>query len=88
MIFSCFLDKMLGICKNFVWKVNFEIFVSIININSQRIFGTIPDCVGMRYLSVNGYENRTNDVIYCRPLVENEIKSTVIYFGGDIQVCF
>ncbi|XP_044262603.1 UPF0565 protein C2orf69 homolog isoform X2 [Tribolium madens] len=39
----------------------------------------------MRYLSVNGYENRTNDVIYTQPLQKTGIKSAVIYFGGDIQ---
>lgn len=47
----------------------------------------------IRLSSVQGYETRTNDVIYCPPLEKayiregKELQNTaIVYFGGDIQV--
>ena len=62
-----------------------------------HIFGFVPDCtrVGMideekagpvRLLGVAGYQDRSNDVVYCGPRLQNEGQDTVVYFGGDIQV--
>lgn len=43
--------------------------------------------------SVQGYESRTNDIIYCPPLEKVYVKEgkelqnqAIVYFGGDIQV--
>lgn len=47
----------------------------------------------IRLSSVQGYETRTNDIIYCPPLEKVYIKEgkelqnhAIVYFGGDIQV--
>lgn len=38
-------------------------------------------------LVLKGYEDRTNDVLYAPPnLLSNDLRTMVIYFGGDIQV--
>jgi hypothetical protein len=39
----------------------------------------------LKLLSVSGYENRSNDLLYCAPRLQND-RQTVVYFGGDIQV--
>lgn len=44
-----------------------------------------------RIFSVAGFQNRTNDIVYCPPIVrqqnQNVDESTaVVYFGGDVQV--
>lgn len=43
--------------------------------------------------TVQGYETRTNDIIYCPPLERVYVKDgkelqnhAIVYFGGDIQV--
>lgn len=48
----------------------------------------------IRLSSVQGYETRTNDIIYCPPLEKVYIRDgkdlqnhAIVYFGGDIQVC-
>ncbi|KAJ3621008.1 hypothetical protein MTP99_003189 [Tenebrio molitor] len=38
----------------------------------------------LKLLSVSGYENRSNDLLYCAPRLQND-RQTVVYFGGDIQ---
>ncbi|KAL5285228.1 C2orf69 family protein [Megaselia abdita] len=43
-----------------------------------------------RLFAVSGFQNRTNDIVYCPPIIkninENEDDSTaIIYFGGDVQ---
>lgn len=47
----------------------------------------------IRMSSVQGYETRTNDIIYCPPLEKVYVKEgkdlqnhAIVYFGGDIQV--
>lgn len=47
----------------------------------------------IRLSSVQGYETRTNDIIYCPPLEKAYVRdgkdlqnTAVVYFGGDIQV--
>lgn len=47
----------------------------------------------IRLSSVQGYETRTNDIIYCPPLERVYIRDgkdlqnhAIVYFGGDIQV--
>ncbi|XP_063912889.1 mitochondrial protein C2orf69 homolog isoform X2 [Zophobas morio] len=39
----------------------------------------------VRLLGVAGYQDRSNDVVYCGPRLQNEGQDTVVYFGGDIQ---
>lgn len=41
-----------------------------------------------RLCAVTGFQNRTNDIVYCPPLIRgNDEESTaVVYFGGDVQV--
>ncbi|XP_055373768.1 mitochondrial protein C2orf69 homolog [Condylostylus longicornis] len=43
-----------------------------------------------RIFAVNGFQNRTNDIVYCPPILrqlnQNEEESTaIVYFGGDVQ---
>lgn len=38
----------------------------------------------LRLCGVVGYEGRCNDIVYCRPTMEN-VSSTVVFFGGDVQ---
>lgn len=40
----------------------------------------------IRFSSVLGHDERRNDVIYCHPAVRSEKQSTVVFFGGDMQV--
>lgn len=43
----------------------------------------------IRLNSIKGYSNRTNNVIYCPPLIKtapDEVPTAVVYFGGDVQV--
>ena len=47
----------------------------------------------IRLSSVQGYETRTNDIIYCPPLEKAYVRegkdlqnTAIVYFGGDIQV--
>lgn len=47
----------------------------------------------IRLSAVQGYETRTNDIIYCPPLEKVYVKEgkelqnhAIVYFGGDIQV--
>ena len=46
-----------------------------------------------RIFAVGGFQNRTNDIVYCPPIIRQqnhtEDESTaVVYFGGDVQVIF
>lgn len=44
-------------------------------------------CLGpLRLLNIPGFEQRTNDVIYCYPLKSSENTDVVVFFGGDVQV--
>lgn len=43
----------------------------------------------VRLENVAGFQARSNDVVYCPPLLkpgENEEPTVVVYFGGDVQV--
>lgn len=40
----------------------------------------------LRFCGVPGFEGRQNDVIYCHPVVQTDKQSTVVFFGGDMQV--
>lgn len=40
----------------------------------------------VRFCGVPGYEGRQNDVVYCHPVSRAEKQSTVVFFGGDMQV--
>lgn len=52
----------------------------------------IPNGGPIRLNGVKGYSTRTNNVIYCPPLIrssnnkEDGPGSAVVYFGGDVQV--
>lgn len=39
-----------------------------------------------RFCGVTGYDGRTNDLVYCYPSNQAKEQSTVVYFGGDMQV--
>lgn len=47
-----------------------------------------------RIFSVAGFQNRTNDIVYCPPIIRQqqstqnveEDSTAVVYFGGDVQV--
>lgn len=41
-----------------------------------------------RICNVSGYDGRKNDVVYCHPLIQNERQTTIVFFGGDVQVGF
>lgn len=43
----------------------------------------------IRLNAIKGYPPRTNNVIYCPPLVKSpkdQVPGAVVYFGGDVQV--
>lgn len=40
----------------------------------------------IRLCSILGYDDRVNDIIFCPPAIQSDEHSTVIYFGGDVQV--
>lgn len=40
----------------------------------------------LRLLKVPGFEERKNDIVYCRPQHRSEGKDLVVFFGGDVQV--
>lgn len=40
----------------------------------------------IRLLQINGYANRINDIIYCKPVTVEQNDSVVVFFGGDVQV--
>lgn len=43
----------------------------------------------IRLNAIKGYPPRTNNVIYCPPLIKSpkdQIPGAVVYFGGDVQV--
>lgn len=40
----------------------------------------------VRFCNVPGYDGRCNDVVYCHPVVRAEQQTTVVFFGGDVQV--
>lgn len=43
----------------------------------------------LRFSAVNGFDGRTNDMLYSPPIENteaNEESSAVVYFGGDVQV--
>lgn len=37
-------------------------------------------------LTVTGYNDRTNDVLYCPSLQNKQPMTITVFFGGDIQV--
>lgn len=43
----------------------------------------LPEII--RLSKISGYENRSNDVIYCRPSMIVEKPKLCVFFGGDIQ---
>lgn len=56
---------------------------------------TTPPCGPIRLYAVKGYNGRSNDICYCPPLIKPKTSdeklttasnSTVVYFGGDVQV--
>lgn len=40
----------------------------------------------IRLIGVQGFEGRSNDIVYCRPMNFTENSSVTVYFGGDVQV--
>lgn len=60
----------------------------------ERKLGIAKNTGGpIRLSAVQGYETRTNDIIYCPPLEKVYVKEgkelqnhAIVYFGGDIQV--
>lgn len=48
----------------------------------------LPKGGPVRINGIKGYQNRTNHIIYCPPLLRSKDDCTaVVYFGGDVQVC-
>ncbi|XP_050515745.1 mitochondrial protein C2orf69 [Diabrotica virgifera virgifera] len=43
----------------------------------------LPDIV--RLTNISGYEQRCNDIVYCRPQNVTENSSLCVFFGGDVQ---
>lgn len=52
------------------------------------MLGTPPPACPVRLCGVTGYDGRINDVVYCNPAVRAEQDMAVVFFGGDVQVCF
>lgn len=48
---------------------------------------TMVESLGpLRLLNVLGFEQRTNDIVYCHPQKSSENADIVVFFGGDVQV--
>ncbi|XP_053681903.1 mitochondrial protein C2orf69 homolog [Sabethes cyaneus] len=46
----------------------------------------LPKGAPVRLNGIKGYQNRTNHIIYCPPLLRSKEECTaVVYFGGDVQ---
>lgn len=65
------------------------------NNNSTGTVVSPPNGGPIRLNGIKGYSNRTNNIIYCPPLIKtsnnNKIDgpgAAIIYFGGDVQVSF
>ncbi|KAL9695795.1 hypothetical protein quinque_015080 [Culex quinquefasciatus] len=53
---------------------------------SQQQQQQLPKGGPVRINGVKGYQNRTNHIIYCPPLLRSKEDCTaVVYFGGDVQ---
>lgn len=65
-------------------------FVSIADVKKFIMLGALTpageSALPIRFCGVQGYDGRQNDVIYCHPVVRTEKQSTVVFFGGDMQV--
>ncbi|XP_048524459.1 mitochondrial protein C2orf69 homolog isoform X2 [Dendroctonus ponderosae] len=46
---------------------------------------TKAEMVPLRLEQVAGFKERTNDVVYCKPLVDSSSTKVVIFFPGDVQ---
>lgn len=54
----------------------------------KRIIAMVESiCLGpLRLLNVPGFEQRTNDIVYCCPQTRTDPTDIVVFFGGDVQV--
>ncbi|CAH1112960.1 unnamed protein product [Psylliodes chrysocephalus] len=43
----------------------------------------LPDLI--RLTNISGFDNRSNDVVYCRPSTNVENPNVCVFFGGDVQ---
>lgn len=52
----------------------------------QQPSSQLPKGGPVRINGIKGYQNRTNHIIYCPPLLRSKDECTaVVYFGGDVQ---
>lgn len=52
----------------------------------QQQASPMPKGCPVRISGIKGYQNRTNHIIYCPPLLRSKDDcSAVVYFGGDVQ---
>lgn len=63
----------------------FLVFVSDVK-KLSMLTAAEESALPLRFCGVAGFEDRNNDVIYCHPVVRTEKQSTVVFFGGDMQV--
>lgn len=55
--------------------------------STQSQTSQLPKGGPVRINGIKGYQNRTNHIIYCPPLLRSKDDcSAVVYFGGDVQV--
>lgn len=52
------------------------------------MMGVATPVFPIRLCGIVGYEGRINDVVYCHPIVKTDNPSTIVFFGGDMQVGF
>lgn len=60
--------------------------ILFVDVKLWNMLGASAPGFPIRLCGILGFDGRINDVVYCHPLVQSEKKSTVVYFGGDMQV--
>lgn len=60
-------------------------FVSDVK-NLSMLAPAVESALPIRFYGVQGFEDRQNDIVYCHPVLRMEKQSTVVFFGGDMQV--
>lgn len=55
----------------------------------MKLISTMMASLGpIRLLQLTGFEQRTNDVVYCPPLKKAQNTDLIVFFGGDVQVIY
>lgn len=84
----------LVVCKHFLRGVIIGLGIfrlsSFSDVKYRKMLGALTPAetpsYPIRFCGIPGYEGRKNDVVYCHPAVQTEKQTTVVFFGGDIQV--